>query len=511
MERNSRTHNSMKNIGANIAYQLLNLILAFVNRTVFIRVLGVGYLGISGLFSDILTMLTLADLGFTSAMTFSMYKPLADKDYTTLAGLTNFYKKVYRVIAAAVICMGLAVIPFLPYMVNLQQNVEHLVVYYILYLANTVASYLVTYKTSILTADQKSYVLVKYNTYWSTIQTIVLTLILLVTRNYILYLILQVGFVYASNFYKSHIAQKMYPFIGENVKLPKEITRGIFKNIGSVFLYKISGVLINATDNMLISILTGTENVGYYSNYNIVVAKMSGIVNTIFYSLTASLGNLIVKEGFERRYQVFQVMQSVSLILSTFCATCVLLLEEDLIRIWLGDDFTLGILVLSAIVLNFYFSIVLLPIWVFREAAGLYRKTKFVMLGTAVINIAASIILGKIMGLAGILFATSIARFVTYFWYEPLLLFKHFFGKSCLIYYIQMVKGIGVTALSMAAAYISSGWLVPQTAMELIVKGIIAAATSLIIAMLFYRRSEGFKLMWRKGKEILHYTSKKNE
>lgn len=234
--------------------------------------------------------------------------------------------------------------------------------------------------------------------------------------------------------------------------------------------------------------MVGTESVGYYSNYNIVIGKLSGIVNTIFYSLTASLGNLIVTESYEKRYQIFQVMQSISLIIGNVCIACVFFLEEDFITIWLGEEYSLGFLVLCAIVINFYFSIVLLPIWVFREASGLYRKTKYVMLITAVVNIVASILLGKWIGLAGILFATSIARFTTYFWYEPLLLFKQYFNQSCIIYYKGIVKGLMITMLTFGIIYVAVSWYSPQSWIEWFIKGCVVGFIAVAVTFFCYRK-----------------------
>ena len=499
----SRTSNSIKNILFSLSYQFLNLALGFINRTIFIRILGVEYLGIAGLFGDILAMLTLADLGFGTAMTFSMYKPLAENDQGTLAALINLYKKVYRTIALVITVIGISLIPFLKYLVNLENDMPYLTLYYVLFLANTVASYLVVYKTSILSADQKNYVLTKYNAYFSIMQTLVLTVLLLLSRSYIVYLIAQVVIVYVGNFYKSRVAEKHYPYINKKVSLPKEKSKKIFENIGSVFLYKISGVLINATDNTLISVMVGTIWVGYYSNYMMVVSRITGVVNSIFYSLTSSLGNLIVKESAERKFQIFTTMQSVSNILATVFVTCVLALEEDFIRLWLGKEYLLDNLVLCAIALNFYFSIVLLPIWVYREAAGLYRKTKFVMLGTAVVNIISSIILGKFIGLAGILFATSFSRLVTYFWYEPLLLFKDYFDKSSMVYYKGLLKGVIGTVVAIDLSYYVTVWFTPGNVIELIFKGCIVGGISLIIIVIIYCKDEGFIMLWKKMKEMI--------
>lgn len=491
----SRTKNSFRNITASVVYQILNLVLSFISRSVFIQVLGVGYLGINGLFNDVLSMLNLAELGFGTAMTYSMYKPLAEKDYDTLAGLTQFYKKIYRIIAMTIAVIGVLLIPFLPYLINLEQDIAHIELYYILFLASNIASYLVTYKTTILYADQKNYILIKYTSYWGIAQTIILTLILVLTHNYVLYLVLQVAFVYGANFHKSYVAEKYYPYINKKVKLPKERTKSIFKDVGSAFLYKIANVLISATDNTLISVLVSTEMVGYYSNYNIIVGKLTGIVGTIFSSLIASLGNLIAKESNERRYQVFQVMQSISLILSTCCVTCLLLLEEDFIRVWLGEDYVLGKFALVVIVFNFYFSIITRPVSTFREAAGLFRKTKFIALGKAVLNISLSIILGKVIALPGILLATSFSALVTNFWYEPVLLYKNYFNKPLRFYFVELLKNVGITGVVIFCGYITSSWLTPQNWLELIFKGLIVAFTSMVLTFGFYRKSEGVRVL----------------
>ena len=500
----SRTSNSLRNITFNIGNQLLNLLLAFISRSVFLSVLNVEYLGISGLFGDIFAMLCLADLGIGSAMTYSMYKPLAEHDYDRLAGLVTLYRRIYLTIAAAITCLGFALIPFLKYLVNLDTDMPQLELYYILGLLNCVSSYLVVYKTSILHADQKGYLISKYSGLFNILKTVFTTVFLLITRSYILHLIIQVAFTYFTNLFNSHIAVKHYPFIQNRVKLAKGEASKIFSNIKSVFLYKLSSVLITATDNTLISVMVNTASVGYYSNYMVAVTKVYNIVNTVFYSLTASLGNLIVKENEKRRYEIFQIMQAVSLILSTFCVACVFCLEEDFIRIWIGSEYLLDKTVLWAIVTNFYFSIILMPIWVFREATGLYQKTKYVMLSTAAVNLITSVVLGRVMGLAGILFATSIARLATYFWYEPVLLFKNYFGKSSLIYFGGVLKSLLTTlAIVLTVSYCMNtihitSWL------GLLLKACAVGITSLLLVILIYHRSEGLQLVLRRAKSMIH-------
>lgn len=500
--KSSRTKNSIRNIIFSFGYQVLVLILGFVNRTVFINVLGVNYLGISGLFSDILSMLSLADLGFGVALTYSMYKPLAENDYKRLAGLTNLYRKVYRIIALAVTIIGLALIPFLKYLVHLSRPIPHLKLYYVLFLANTVASYLVVYKTSILTADQKEYVLNKYRSIFSFLQTVFMTLFLWLTHNYTVYLCVQVFFTYAVNFYCSYVAEKQYPFIKRKVELPFKEVKEIFRNLYSVFLYKISGVMLNATDNTLISVLVNTTMVGYYSNYSMIITNTTNLINTLFYSLTASLGNLVVKENAERRYHVFQMMQSISIILSTICICGFTFLIQDFIRIWLGKSFILDYPILIAIIINFYLSIVLLPVWVYREATGLYKQTKYIMIFTALINLALSIWWGKKWGVAGILFASAVARITTYVWYEPILLFKEYFGVSSWIYFKGIIISILFTLGLMIAEALTINKFIPVNWIQFIIKGCGVGVFTIVLVLLFYANSPGLILIKEKWKSF---------
>lgn len=501
--KNSRTKNSLMNMTASIVYQILNLVLSFVSRTVFLQVLGVGYLGINGLFSDILSMLNMAELGLGTAMTYSMYKPLAENDQETLAGLTNFYEKVYRIIAFSIAGIGIMLLPILPHLINLEQNIPNIELYYLLFLASNVASYFVVAKTTVLYADQKNHILIKYSAYWHVAQIATMLLVLWLTKNYTIYLIVQLFFIYGQNIHKSHVAVKSYPFLSKKIILPKEKTNSIFKDVGSAFIYKTANVLISATDNMLTSILVSTEMVGYYSNYSILIGKISGISGTLFTSLTASIGNLIAKEDAKQRYRVFQIMQTLGLILSTFCVTCLLLLEDDFIRVWLGTEYTLDFLTLIAAVINFYFYLSLTPVTTFREAAGLFRRIKFLMLWTAMLNIVFSIIMGIYLGLSGILFATSLSKLLTCFWFEPKILFEDYFQKPCHLFFLEMLRNVGVTIFSVGFARLTTFWLVPQDWLQLVFKGIMVALASVMVIILCYHKTEGFEMLCVKMTELL--------
>lgn len=486
MNSASRTRNSLINILFSCGNQIIIILLAFVNRAVFLQCLSVDYLGIQGLFSDILNMISLADLGLGTAMAYTMYKPLAENNHDELCKLVNLYKKIYKVIAIAVALIGISLIPLLPFIINLENNVDNITLYYCLYLLNTIASYLVVYKTVILNADQKSYIISKYNSIFNILKTIFMTFFLFYTKNYTVYLIIQIIFTYLQNFYLSHKTSKMYPYINKKVSVTITAEPEIFKTIKSAFLYKISGVLMNATDNTLISILVNTSMVGIYSNYSMVIVKISGIINVFFYAITSSLGNLIVKASKSKCFQIFKIMQLISSLISVICTSCLLFLMQDFIKLWLGHEYVIDNLSYIASMIIFYFGIILLPIWVFREATGLYSKTKYWMLLAAILNILLSVILGKSLGLSGIIFASALSRIFTYMWAEPIILFREYFDTSVLYYFRILIKNVFVNLSLCCIMYFLSEKIIVTSIVAFFIKGIIGFVISIVYSLIFY-------------------------
>lgn len=435
----SRTKNSSYNIIMGFLNKGIATLLTFVSRYVFLKFLSLEYLGINGLFSDVLSMLTLADLGFTTAMAYSFYKPLAEKDERKLSALTQFYKKIYNYIAIIVGGVGLAILPFLRLIVNTEKEIPYLEVYYLVALANTVISYLFIYKSTIITADQKSYLVTKYSMWVNFLKTIIQIFVLILTRNYLCYVLVSVFTTFLNNLIVSKSADRYYPYINQKNELSKDEKKGIFVNMKSVFLYKVSSVLLTGTDNILISVIVGTASVGLYANYNTIVSNITAFASIIVSSLTASIGNLVIKENEEKRYEVFKVMQMVSFSIGGIVIGCLYYLMQDFIVLWIGKSCLLDQFAFLAILINFYLALILPPIWVYREATGLYQKTKYIMLITAGINIVLSIALGMKFGIAGIILATFISKISTYFWFEPKILFHDFFCKKVHSYYLDNI------------------------------------------------------------------------
>ena len=341
MNHKSRSYNSAVNAVVNIIAQLVILLINFGTRKIFIVAFGENYLGISGLYSNILSVLSLAELGVSSAILYCLYKPVAENNYDYINALINYYKKLYRIIGLFVAAIGLLVVPFLDYLVNIEADVGNITLYYLLYLANVVVSYFLVYKTAILMADQKNYVIKICTAVVQVVQFVVLTIIAFVFRNYTLYLALQILFSILTNIVCSIVASKKYPFINGKNQIDADEKRSIWTNIKAMFSYQVGNVVVNHTDNILISLLISTITVGFYSNYSMVISAVSTFTALIFTSVQASIGNLAAKESSERQYDVFKKLSIVGFCITSFATVSFITLFQDFITILYTDYYLL--------------------------------------------------------------------------------------------------------------------------------------------------------------------------
>lgn len=508
--RESRLENTTKNAFTGFFNQLLNLVMSFISRTVFIHYLGVEFLGISGLFSNILQILSMADLGFNTAMVYSMYRPIANNDTQKLAALIAFYKKIYNIIAFAILLIGLCLVPLLPYIVNTATEIENLTIYYILYLLNTVMSYLFVYKTALMEAHQKSYILNNYDSVFIILQNIFQIAVLVFTSNFILYLLVQIIVSFLKNFYKARKTEKMYPYIRSNAVLDKPERISIFQNVKSMFIYKIGGVLLNNTSNILISIIVNTITVGYYSNYLIIITAANTFMNILFNSVTASLGNLNVSSDNEKQYMYFKRINFFAVCIFSFVGICFYLLLDDFITIWLGPTFTLDKLSVLAISLNFVIPGTIRTVSLYRDTMGMFKDTKYVFFVTAVINIIFSLLLGNVLGLAGVLFSTVIARILTNAWFEPVVLFKNYLHRPVKEYFKrQLYYWVVFFIILVLTSFICSLITLQNLYVYFVVKTMVCVIISVGLLCIFYFKLSEFKYLLELFKTVLLKVIKK--
>lgn len=434
-----RSENSIKNIVVNIGSQLFSILLSFLCRTVFIWTLGEAYLGVSGLFSNILSILSLAELGVGTAITFSMYQPLARNDRKKIGALMGLYKKSYHIIGGIVAVAGLAFAPFYRFFISNPPDIPNLTLIYLLYVFNTVITYFLSYKQTIINADQKNYITVLYQYGFSIVQNVVQIVILFQTKNFILYLGVQILFSFFTNFFLAKKADKMYPYMKKYEKetLSKEDKLPILNNVKAMFMHRIGGAVVNGTDNILISKFFGLASVGIYSNYFLITNTLNGLTSQIFNGITASVGNLGAVENNEKSYDIYLSIHFAGFWIFSFCSISLFCLFNPFILLWTGRNLLLAVPIVFLIVLNFYVTGMRQATLTFKNAFGLFWYDRYKALAEAAVNLATSIILAQHLGIAGIFLGTFISMMTISFWVEPLVLFRHGFHRSVVPYFTR--------------------------------------------------------------------------
>ena len=491
----SRVEKVRKNVVSSVMQNVVGICVSFFSRVIFVRVLDESYLGINGLFLNILNILSLADLGMATVMMFRLYRPIAEGDTKKISALVSFFRRIYLGIALIVFLAGIALIPFLRAIVNLKQPVPFLEGYYLLSLLNVVISYLFVYRTTLILADQKAYVLNWQTVIFKVVTFIVQGLVLILAQNYFAYLAAAVILSFISNVCQNIIALKLYPYLkGGANKLEAGERRQIFQDVKATFLYRVSGIVQSNTDNILISIFVGTVSVGFYSNYAMVVTQVSGIITLVFNSVKASVGSLIMGQDTdpEERFFLFRVIELIDFWITGFCSVCFIALFQEFIDLFFGEKFVLDMMAVIAIVLNFYTNNIRQSIWIFRETTGLFQETKYITAVTAAFNLVLSLLFGYVWGMEGILMATVLARMLYAWWKEPMVLFRAFFKRSVASYLISYFKNALLCAAMCAGVYFLCGWAsLENDYLEFGVHMLICCIVpNVIFLCVFWRRNE---------------------
>lgn len=427
-----RTKYSFINIVVAWAGQFSVLLFQLANRFVFVRTLSAEYLGISGLFSNVLSLLAFAELGIGSAITFSLYIPLVQNDIEKIKSLMSFYKKAYRIIGCVILLGGLLILPIYPWFISEMPKIEHLDFIYMLYVVNSASTYFYSYKRSLIISDQKKYVdsLVYYSR--QAVMNICQILILITTNNFIQYLMCQFICQFLENICISRIADKMYPYLKEkNVShLTKEDVGLIKRNVLALINHKVGGMVVNSISSIMISRFINLTIAGLYSNYLMVSTAVSTIVGQAFSAITGSVGNLEASENSKKIFSVFHVVYFFNFFIIGFCTICLFCLFQPFMRIWVGREYLLDDSTVAVIVLNFYVNGMRKAILTFRDASASYYYDRWKPIFESVINLTLSIIFIRAFGLIGLLVATTISTLTTCSWVEPFVLYRHVFFEK---------------------------------------------------------------------------------
>lgn len=496
-----RNEKSAKNITFVIVKHIILLLLNFIAKTVFIKVLSKEYLGINGVFNNIALMFSFAEMGLGTAMIYSFYEPLARDDKEKCASLYQFFKKMYAAMSAVMLVAGIIIIPLVAFIIDTGIDTKQVGMYYFIYIFSTIINNMFLCRANVFIADQNQYIVTVIQLVFEAVCYILQTIFLLVCESYGAYLICGLArYIFIAVLYTIFLNKK-YPYLSKSngvSSLDKAEKHSIAVKVRSLFVYKFARILIDSSDNVIISMSVGTVFVGMYSNYEFVIAGVWSFIYAIFSAISSSVGNLLVQSKMMAKYEVYKAIELMDAWISGFCAICLFVLFQDFITLWAGTDYVIDGTTVFIIVFNFYLRSIRESTTIFREAAGLFEKYKNITVITAIINIVLSVIMGKYLGMTGVFMATAISVLVTYFWYEPYLLHKDYFNLPVFPYYRKLFKNISVTAIIGGITYTLCSNITGYSIGIFAGKCTVCIVVSNVLFLLAYGKSEEFKFLYNK-------------
>lgn len=447
MRRDSYLKNTFLNAISGFGGEGLIYIVNIAVRTVFIKTLGAQYLGINGLLSNIMSMLSLAELGIHEAMNYRLYQPIKEKDYQRLRQWMIFYRRAYCVIGFAVLLLGLSCIPFLKYFIKDYQIFEQLGIkawlVFILYLMQSVSSYwFAAYKTALVKASQKEY-FINVATYVGTLLTGILQIVVLwTTENYLFYLTVIILINILQNLYNASFMEKLYPDLlkGEYEPISKEDYKNLVKDCVAISIFSLHAVVIKSTDNLILSSFIGLGIVGLYSNYLMIYNALKKVIKRLFRAAEASLGIAYSSYDDENKEKMFLTMNYCMLIIAGTFVVCVANLSDEFIINWIGKDYIIPqpfSFLIAMEMLLISFGLILEQM---RNVMGLFQKMKYKPFVGIALNLFISIFLVRRIGIYGVLLGTILSELLSTFVMDPFVIYIWGFKnkKSLLRYYGKM-------------------------------------------------------------------------
>ena len=425
-----KTRNAKLGIVSGIVNKIITLLLPFVVRTIFISVIGIEYAGLNSLFTSLLQVLNLAELGFSSAVVYSMYKPIAERDDETICALLLFYKRIYIIVGIVVLFAGVIAMPFLPYLIN-GNSPENINLYaiYIIFLINTSISYLLYgYKTSLLNAHQRTDVLNNINSITQLLLNVISIVILLFYPNYYLYVIVIPLFTIVNNIMVSFKVDKMYPQYKCHGNISKKLRNDISKRIYGLAIQRLCIMTRNSMSSIILSAFTCLSIVGIYNNYYMIMTSLTGVINIILTAIMAGVGNDIQIKTTEDNFKSMRKFNFLYMWIGSFSAICLTLSFQPFMRLWLGNSYLLPTSTVLLLGL-YYYNLKLGDISsTYYSAAGLWWYGKWRAILEAVLNLIVSLAFVKLWGVNGIIISTLIVHFFINILYGTSILFKYYFG-----------------------------------------------------------------------------------
>ena len=479
---------SMYNIIASIISYFISMICTFITQALIIKILGIEYSGVNGLFSNIITMLSVAELGIGTTIIFKLYKPIADNDIEKIKSWLNFYKVCYRIVAIFVFIVGTIIIPI----VNIEEN---LILLYFITLLDTVFSYIMTYKRSLLYADQKNYIINFVHMGYTVLLNLTQIIVLIFTKSYILFLIVKLVYRLLENCIINVYVDKNYKYVREKCdKINKGEKKDIIERLKAIFLQKVSFVINKGIDSITISCFLGVTTVGYYTNYNLVVTTICGIIYQIISGFCASVGNLLTENDLKKNFDIYKKINMINSYITGMAIIGFVCCIQPFISLWVGSEFVLDYLVIISFGIYIYSDSIRRSITIFKEAAGICKEDQYIYVIMAIINLIFSICLCKVLGIAGVILGTAISYLFLILYSYPKYIFKPVFKQRVGKYYFEILKYILFICITLVLIIaIQSKMKIYNMAWKFIINGLSCIVIYNILFLMFFNRTNEFR------------------
>ena len=503
----SRTQKSARNTLFSVIFQLVTLLCNFIMKTVFIKNLGIQYTGIFALFTDILMVLSVAELGFSTAVSYALYRPLSENDTLQIAKLMKLYKKIYRVVFSVVVVAGIVSLLFLNFIVrDIPDIKENIHIIFVFFLLKTAVSYLFVYKATLLDANQESHIVSIVGTVSCVVATILETLVIILFKSYMGYLFIMVITVVIQNVILSVVADRRYPLL--KVSCNEEITvsekKDLFKNVRALAIYKVCAALQKSVDSIIISTMLGTVSVGLLSCYKMIFGNTDLLFSQVFEAAKPGVGNVAASESSEKQHEVFKKMCFLAFVIGNFITVSLVVLSNPFVELWLGSEYLLGMNIVVVLAADVYIITMVRPYEAFRNANALFVQGKYRPAIMIVINIVLSIAFAKKMGVYGVLFATVLSRLLTHVWYDPWLVYRKVFHKPFSEYIKVKLKYIFIVTVNCIGVYSLCSYIKFDSLwVSFFVKTLCCAIVPNTVVLILFFRNQEFRSLTKSFQAII--------
>lgn len=504
---NNRFKNSIRNFRSGILKQTLNIILPFIIRTMVIYYLGSEYQGLSGLFGSILQMLSLAELGFSTAIVFALYKPISEGDITLICALVNYLKKVYRTVGLVVFVIGISLLPFLDKLIvgYIPKDIN-IYLLYLIYLFNAVISYLLfAYKSALLTAMQREDIVSNIHTFSTVTIRFIQILVLFLSKNYYVYILVVPIGTFLSNILLEYYSKNMFPHIIAEGILEEKIKDNLNKQVKALLISKIADTARNSFDNIIISSIIGLSAVTLYDNYLYIFAGIRGFFIVLVSAMQASVGNSLVEESVEKNYADLNKFTFLFMILSSWCTVCMFCLYQPFMKLWMSNDehMLLSFWGMSLFCIYFYIINMNNTVNLYFHGNGFYWQCRWWYVIEAVANLILNILFARKWNINGILLATILTLFFFNFIPRINIIFNEYFKKNKKEFLMSHIIYFVSTFLVAIVTMIANSFLIENTIVGFIKKSMLSSLVSGLMFWIIYRKSLYFRSLVKYAKKIL--------